>query len=75
MTSLDDLNARLLTLKIQLRQVEGWRDDALKASVDPTAQAPREQYLDDAAYLQGEAATIRAEIADLETRRRLLRGN
>jgi hypothetical protein len=75
LTSLDDLNARLLTLKTRLRQIEGWRDDTLKAADDPSAQTPREQYLEDAAYFQDRATKLRAEIAELEERRRLLRGH
>jgi hypothetical protein len=75
LTSLDDFNARLLTLKTRLRQIEGWRGDTLKAADDPSAHTPREQYLDDATYLEGRAAKLRAEIAELEKQRRLLRGH
>ncbi|MGY3134571.1 hypothetical protein ACVWZM_005253 [Bradyrhizobium sp. USDA 4501] len=73
MTSLDDINAQLLTLKTELRKTENTRDDMLKAADDPTAQIPREEYLAYAAGLEGDAADLRVKIADLEAQRRLLR--
>ncbi|KRQ01288.1 hypothetical protein AOQ73_18205 [Bradyrhizobium pachyrhizi] len=74
MAPLDDPILQLTALKIELRQTEGLRDDTLKASDDPTAQAPRQHYLANAAAFERRAATIRAEIADLEAQLRLSRG-
>lgn len=71
--SLDDLNAELLALKVELRQLEEARDDALKAADEPTAEAPRDEYLAIAADLDVLAAAKRAEIAEREAQRRLLR--
>ncbi|MCP1845797.1 hypothetical protein ACVIHI_008739 [Bradyrhizobium sp. USDA 4524] len=38
--SLDDLNAELLALEVELRQLEEARNDALKTADEPTAEAP-----------------------------------
>ncbi|MCC8948218.1 hypothetical protein H8A97_24685 [Bradyrhizobium sp. Arg62] len=75
MPPLEDPIAQLLTLKVELRQMEGARDDALKSADDPASKRPRHEYLADAAQLEQLAAYLRAEIAGLETQRRLLQGH
>lgn len=68
MAPLEDPIAQLLILKVELRQTEGARDDALLAADDPDATLPRDEYLADAAELEKLAAALRAEIAELEAK-------
>ncbi len=72
MTLLDDINARLLALKYELRQFEEARDDALKSADDPSAAISRDEYRVIAAALEILAEEKRAEIAEKEQQWRLL---
>lgn len=72
MTTLDDLNARLLALKIRLRQFEEASADTRKAAQHANAEHTPDEYLFLAAGLDEDAAGLRAEIAELEAERKRL---
>jgi hypothetical protein len=75
LTSLDDLNARLLTLNTRLRQIEDWRDDTLKAADDPSAQTSVSSTLMMPPIFKTEPQSYAPNCQPRSARRRLLCGH